>query len=109
MRKLFAGFVLSLVLTCSTCAFTAYTADVVEGPYLWSPSGNVIPDIDGGGGGGNDKVPDVPGGGSDRVPGVPGGGGGRSPKTGDINILLLEGIGAAAAGVAVVSRKKRHA
>ena len=32
-----------------------------------------------------------------------------SPKTADINILFVEGIGAAAAVLAVVSRKKRHA
>ena len=32
-----------------------------------------------------------------------------SPKTADINILFVEGVGAAAAVVALVSRKKRHA
>ena len=32
-----------------------------------------------------------------------------SPKTADINILFVEGVGAAAAVVALVSRKRRHA
>lgn len=69
-------------LTLALMLGIAPMAGATETENLWSPSGHRIP------------PPEDPD---------------RSPKTGDINIHIIEGIGAAAVVVAVVSRKKRYA